>query len=349
MPELRPTPHRAPPRPSLLHNRRRDQPPRLIGRLSQPRLVGIGFCLAVSLAFVVPVYWLLRGARRLGGRKHVPNWGILSLLLAGLLVASPAFAIQFDTTLGKISTDIAAGTTQTIAYTTNGTNRVLLVVIKSTATPDSVTYNGVAMTNLATDAGHPGFYETYKDRLYYLANPAIGANNLVITWPSSHAFQSLSIASYEGVDQTTPLDAYEAWTFSNTGVTTDDVTVATADAWAVMFSQSYDDAGFTAGTSTTERLDSQESGFGSHGVFDSNGPLSTGTKTLTATFGGDDHSDQRIIALRPYTESTSTEETPTTTTDLSAIEEYLEIILFGVAVLILILAGGTGYQSSKNT
>jgi hypothetical protein len=88
-----------------------------------------------------------------------------------------------------------------------GTNRALLVAISgegnSTATPaswgSSVTYGGVALTNLGRVRGNAWSWA----ELWYLVNPAVGTASLVTTLASSDMTIIGSLV-LQGVDQTTP-------------------------------------------------------------------------------------------------------------------------------------------------
>lgn len=85
------------------------------------------------------------------------------------------------------------------SFTVNsGTNRLLVVMLAMGNTVTSLTYNGVSLTN-ATGAGN-------RD-IWYLVSPATGSNTLSLTVSgSSPASTSNTIAAFNGVLQTSPLD-----------------------------------------------------------------------------------------------------------------------------------------------
>lgn len=75
-----------------------------------------------------------------------------------------------------------AGNSHTFSHTVNSNSNRYLVLVIGTADNvnaiTSVTYNGVAMTSLVSEASPA--YCTYV--VYYLANPSSGSNNVVVTW-----------------------------------------------------------------------------------------------------------------------------------------------------------------------
>ncbi|MCI0556864.1 MAG: hypothetical protein MN733_00075, partial [Nitrososphaera sp.] len=68
------------------------------------------------------------------------------------------------------------------------------------ATVSTVTYNGV---DLSSQAGLERGFERLE--LWSLVNPATGSNNVVVTLTENAYFRASAI-SFNGVDQTTPLD-----------------------------------------------------------------------------------------------------------------------------------------------
>lgn len=150
-----------------------------------------------------------------------------------------------------------------------------------------VTYAGVSMNRIATQAPQ-GNVQTY---MYQLANPASGANNIVISTSASTAVTRGCSASYTGVDQTTPINAFNSQTNSGTTSISDTVTSSVDNCWAVMgvFAD-----GQAAGTATTQRVVAAQ-----EGIYDSNGVISpAGMRTLTITCLNDSDSDT-IFALAP--------------------------------------------------
>jgi hypothetical protein len=108
----------------------------------------------------------------------------------------------------------------TWAHVTSGTNRVLVVSAGSgTATVNSVTYGGVAMTAVGAQVGDV--------RQFYQINPGIGSNNVVVSYGGG-TFNGGGAVSFTDADQTTPVDDF-AGTASGNSVTL----TATTDCIAV--------------------------------------------------------------------------------------------------------------------
>lgn len=104
--------------------------------------------------------------------------------------------ITFDSAAGQ---KVSSGTTNTFSHTvaSGQSNQILLVTVDAGATVSSVTYNGVALTQLGskTVSGSEAL------SLWYLLAPAQGAHNVVITCASSTFIIGAS-TSYYNVAQT---------------------------------------------------------------------------------------------------------------------------------------------------
>lgn len=110
-------------------------------------------------------------------------------------------ALAFDAASG-IGT--ANDTSVTLAHTTTGTNRYLVVFVSSDSdNVTGVTYNSVAMTQAAKKTSTATARMLY---CYVLHNPASGANNIVASASGTSDFR-ITGASYTGAQQTTPVDA----------------------------------------------------------------------------------------------------------------------------------------------
>lgn len=153
-------------------------------------------------------------------------------------------AIAYDTYSGVLG----SGSSVTLSHTCTGSDRFLAVsvMISNARSVTSVTYAGVAMTfKVKTELGS-GKQEVH---VYYLANPASGANNIVATIDSS-SFLYLKDTSYTGVDQTTPTGS-SGW---NSGATPSLTFTTTVDGgWIVGFVRDAADGATTAGADTTYR------------------------------------------------------------------------------------------------
>lgn len=128
------------------------------------------------------------------------------LILSTLFIFSPvpyaqAVGIARD---NSSSNRVSGTTTNSFSYTDgSGANRALSVETQneSTANPTSITYNSVAMTQLSCQ--QDGGFTGHKMCIYYLANPASGANTLTATWAGNES-SVVFVQSYTGASQTTP-------------------------------------------------------------------------------------------------------------------------------------------------
>lgn len=111
-------------------------------------------------------------------------------------------AIAVDST-GSATPSSASSSTRTVSFTnTAGTFLVVGIARFRNVTTNSVTYNGVSMTKAVESI------ESSANRceLWYLANPATGANNIVVTF-STTTDDGLVIGSisFTGVDNASPI------------------------------------------------------------------------------------------------------------------------------------------------
>lgn len=126
------------------------------------------------------------------------------LLLAFLLIVSvPTWAQTFDTiqtatgdSVTSLSLDIAA----------TGSNRLAVIGLRwftPTATLSSVTYGGSAATLSSTVASF------YDDRahsaVYYFLAPSTSTTTVQVTWSDTVYAAALTVTTYTGVNQSTPL------------------------------------------------------------------------------------------------------------------------------------------------
>ena len=122
-------------------------------------------------------------------------------------------AIAIDST-GVANSTTASSTTRTVAFNNvAGTFLAVGITRFRNVTTNSVTYNGVAMTK-AVDSIEAS---SNRAELWYLASPATGSNNIVVTF-SAATDDALVIGSisYTGVDNASPIGA----TASQAGATT---------------------------------------------------------------------------------------------------------------------------------
>jgi hypothetical protein len=98
-----------------------------------------------------------------------------------------------------------SGTTLTFSHTCTGADRILFVGVSwqgNGITISSVTYNGVAMSEL-WDVAHSSLGAYHSGGLI-LANPATGANDVVITFSGSADLSSAGSVSFTDADTSSP-------------------------------------------------------------------------------------------------------------------------------------------------
>lgn len=182
---------------------------------------------------------------------------------------------------------LAAGEAETVAFNAGtGTDRVLTVEVTwndKTNDITSITYNGVAMTSLCAKTVNG----VCAARLYGLANPASGLNNIVVTMSAGSANSSAQISAWsgEGADQTTPFDT--AVTANGSGSTANIVSSATLTTGvtgdrSVFYHATFNGTASITATPTnyTERQDAADGGGISTEFGDADGAASiTGSAT----------------------------------------------------------------------
>jgi hypothetical protein len=167
-----------------------------------------------------------------------------------------------------------AGTSHTYAHTCTGSNLILFVSVATNSASDlisGVTYNSVAMTLVDKQQGT----STNYSYLFYLINPATGANNVVVSASSSCAIYSDAV-SYTGAKQSAQPDSSGKGT--STGATLAlSTTVVAANCWLVASGCDFDGVYDTGGLITLRGRS------GASGIGDSDGVVATGSQSLTWT------------------------------------------------------------------
>ena len=162
------------------------------------------------------------------------------------------------------------------SHTATGDDRVLIVAFDGTNRPASVTYAGVAMTSMGSVANAT---TGRTIDVYYLANPAAGANSVVPSGGSSFVGISLS---YTGAKQSGIPDALAAANGVSGATHSQSVTTVADNCWVVAFTDT-DGVNSTAGANTTRRSASASIAFE---AFDSNSAKTpAGAHTLNFTSG----------------------------------------------------------------
>ena len=228
----------------------------------------------------------------------------------GLFGSPYVFAIAYD---NKSATpaSTSASASLTISFTTSGSDRLIAssaVANGPSYTTTGITYNSTALTKINERRDSAGPIQG----LWYLAAPATGTNNLVIT--NSGSVTAGACISFTGADQTAPLDASSLTTESTTTSYSCSVTVATADCMLLCTSRTGNGFTLTGGTNTTIAIQPEVTYFGGGAIWYSTATVGTGSQTLNVTsssqfFGGGTLASFKPVAGTAYT----TERTETVT------------------------------------
>lgn len=191
---------------------------------------------------------------------------------------------------------LGSGTSASMSFTCSGSDRALVVIIVTGKTSDNVTgvtYGGVAMTKLSTLTPNGGGSDRYT-YMFYLANPASGANNIVASANSSNDSFVIHASSYTGVDQSSSPENYTA-SKQSTNSTTYSATVTTAvsDCWIVGGLSKEGTGTVTVGANTTERT------AGYMPMYDSGGARATGSNALNLNCDASRTWRSHLVSLKP--------------------------------------------------
>lgn len=172
----------------------------------------------------------------------------------------------------------ATGATYTLSHNSNGDILWVGLFGDTSDTLTSITYNGVAMTlvqKLGVGFGDRWIY------LYYLLNPASGANNLVINFSGSTAAKAICV-SYTGAKQSGQPDASNSWNDAFVASISHSVTTTADNCWMIFIAKTNGAGTPSAGTGSTSR-----GGSNSFALFDSNGPITpAGAYSMDCSVGG---------------------------------------------------------------
>ena len=195
-------------------------------------------------------------------------------------------AIAFDS---KTAASGTASSSHTFSHTCTGSDLILFVTATSAnGGVTGVTYNSVPMTQINSTVTDTVVLTT---SLWYLINPATGANNVVIS-TSSATGTTGSSASYTGVSQTGQPDASTTVASSTTTSYSSSVTSVADNCWTIATSRTGNGFALTAGANTTVRNQPELVQFGGGGLWDSGAVITpAGSSTLNVTctsqfFGG---------------------------------------------------------------
>jgi|CXWL01.1.fsa_nt_gi hypothetical protein len=209
---------------------------------------------------------------------------ILRVILLGLLlVPSLSYAAI---SCGDVTAfnDATPTDPETIPYTTPaGSNQVLfagITIRHSTVTIDTPTHAGNNMTAVTTDA----FTNPIRTKLWYIANPTAGTNNVVVNYSAAPLADAVVIWTCSGVDTTNPIRDFITATGIGTAVTGTVATVVTGDVVVDIFGTDIATTNPTIGANQTNLNtgnDGAELGWGASQQAGADGGVMSWTTTLS--------------------------------------------------------------------
>ena len=206
-----------------------------------------------------------------------------------------ALAVDTQATGGQTTTTA----TLTWAHTCTGSNLILIVGLteEGTYSVTGITYNGVAMTLGKGGTGGAGYG---RPDLWYLINPATGANNVVITHSTTTNRLTGVSVSYTGAKQSGQPDASASNNVASVTTMTTTLTSIADNSWTVMMADT-SAAGETAGAGTTLR----QAGSDASDIWDSNGAITpAGSTSLIINFTSG-NAGSAMISIAPAAAETS--------------------------------------------
>lgn len=214
-------------------------------------------------------------------------------------------AIAIDTTTKPGATNWGWSNTMTVSHTCSGTDRCIVVNVwsqtSSTGVVTGVTYAGVSLTKIGSESTDGANNSTST---WVLANPASGANNVVIT-TTSNGIIMCEIASYTGVNQASPVWASVTNWPTTTTSWTQTLTTTADNSWLVMCAKGRSGNTVTAGANTFVRV-TVEVLFTWLFIADSNSAQTpTGSKSLNVTSTSQEFNGN-MFELKPSVASTLT-------------------------------------------
>jgi hypothetical protein len=148
----------------------------------------------------------------------------------------PTAAISFDAVSNSVANNTAAILPTFVHTVAAGSNRFLAVCTQSRGSlanvpVASLTYGGTGLTFARGDTHTDGAGTYWRTELWYLIAPPAGAANVAVTFTGSlTGYGAATSTSFQGVDQTTPIDASAGANGSSTTLSAT-ITTVTAGAW----------------------------------------------------------------------------------------------------------------------
>ena len=198
-------------------------------------------------------------------------------------------AIAYDTSSDSGNINNTDGSVKTLSHTCTGANGALIVsVAQNPFGISGVTYAGVAMTFL-TSISSADADIVY---LYYLLNPATGANNIAVTisgYTSGTVHQRIFGASYTGVSSVNPDSSNSGTASGNTKAVA--TTIVASNCWLICSGLGETDSTTSStvtATGRTTRKTASDWGYPGNRTVglqlsDTNGVIATGSQSTTFT------------------------------------------------------------------
>lgn len=180
------------------------------------------------------------------------------------------------------------------SHTCTGSDLILVVCawVNSSDTVSGITYNGVSLTEQAAQTTSNGLTAS----IWTLANPATGSNNVEITVSGSGWSCWAEAISYTDGNTSNPVTDTGEYLFSTSPYDCD-LTVTNDDSYLVGFCAANRNTIAVSGDGTEINDSPNNSAI----VFDSNGVVSSGTKTATLSQSNPASTAVVLIALNPNT------------------------------------------------
>lgn len=234
------------------------------------------------------------GMARAWVKRQLPAFSIVyvpQVQLAGLSqggITPFMFAIAFD---NATPDGFAATSVLTFAHAVTGANTLILVGTTSGVASDTVTgitYSAVALSN-GTSVVVPADRGTC---LKYLKGAATGSNNVVVS--VSVAGVAAIAFSYTGALQTGGIDASTTNTGTLVSTLTTTITTVANNCWTFMYAATDGNTTLTAGTGSTQRATTN-----TYYAYDSNGPVASGSNSMTVTPSGSSRLATNMMSFAP--------------------------------------------------
>jgi len=225
---------------------------------------------------------------------------MIPCLCVGRFAILLGMAIAFDK---KTEFGFKSGAVRTVAHACTGSDGFLFISATTanwtTGNPTSVSanYNGVAVTRIAQNIQvFPGT-PNWRTHSFYLKAPSSGLNDLVVTAVGGNGIMSITIVSYSGVDQTSPvLTSNISNSIGSGNIITIPLTTA-EDAWWIISGTNVDDNWNSGGLLTPTLRAGSSTGL--NGIADSNGIVTAQTGNARMSFTGTRGYGGTAIAFKP--------------------------------------------------